>query len=107
MIASLLYIPITKMIVSVWICDTKQCATGEWYPLPSPTFNLGEMLGRSTDRMDEVALLDSLAGRTDGCEPCAFLANRTTSPALHPPHPHVEYLLSHAGSPPFLRRVYN
>ena len=86
MIASLLYIPITKMIVSVWICDTKQCATGEWYPLPSPTFNLGEMLGRSTDRMDEVALLDSLAGRTDGCEPCAFLANRTTSPALstHP-----------------------
>ena len=25
--SSLLYIPITKMIVSVWICDTKQCAT--------------------------------------------------------------------------------
>ena len=94
------------MIVSVWICDTKQCATGEWYPLPSPTFNLGEMfstdrlglglgslplplplplpqtlpltlpltLDLSTDRIDEIALLDSLAGQTDGCEPCAFLS---------------------------------
>ena len=26
LISSLLYIPITKMIVSVWICDTKQCS---------------------------------------------------------------------------------
>eukprot|EP00964_Phaeocystis_antarctica_P025953 scaffold14600_cov37-Phaeocystis_antarctica.AAC.1 len=49
--SSLLYIPITKMIVSVWICDTKQCATGEWYPLPSPTFNLREMF--SADRSDD------------------------------------------------------
>ena len=61
------------MIVSVWICDTKQCATGEWYPLPSPTFNLREMF--SADRIDEIALLDSLAGQTDGCEPCAFLSS--------------------------------
>lgn len=73
-ISSLLYIPVTKMIVSVWICDQKRCATGEWYPLPSPTFNLQQMFSPSKF-VSEEDLLDSLAGQSGQCEPCAFLSS--------------------------------
>ena len=72
-IISCLYIPITKQALSVFLCFTRQCNSGTWYPHSSPMTSAGTLLD-ATKNLGSLTQLREQAGLAGTCQTCSFLS---------------------------------